>query len=144
MSLTADLPDSLWSEHPQEGEWNLIEILCHLRDVEGEVNLLRLKKVLQESNPFLPGMDTDPWAEERLYFCQNGPDALHDFTDFRNQLLALLEGLQPEDWALPARHAIFGPTHLKELVSIIAGHDRLHLRQVNESLSACSRCASAC
>ncbi|HEX6270004.1 MAG TPA: DinB family protein, partial [Anaerolineales bacterium] len=137
-SFGASLSESSWSQNPQEGEWNLTEILCHLRDVEGEVNLARVEKVLQEKNPFIPGMDTDPWAEERMYFCQNGPDALGDFMDRRIRLLSLLEHLRSEDWDRKARHAIFGPTDLKEIVSIFTGHDRLHVRQVFESIRSLS------
>jgi FMN phosphatase YigB (HAD superfamily) len=111
------------------GEWSPTEIFCHLRDVEAEVNLPRLQKVLQETNPFIPGMDTDPWAEEREYFCQDGIQALQQFTAARGKLLALLENLVPEDWERPARHAILGPTELKEMAGIIASHDRLHIRQ---------------
>jgi FMN phosphatase YigB (HAD superfamily) len=144
--LCGDLSEQTWSHHPKEGEWNLTEILCHLRDVEGEVNLPRLKKVIEETNPFLPGMDTDPWAAERLYFCQNGPEALQDFTAFRLELLDLLASLGPGDWEKPARHAIFGPTHLRELAGINAGHDRMHLRQLRESLETLNLdpCLSAC
>jgi hypothetical protein len=111
------------------GEWSPTEIFCHLRDVEVEVNLPRLQKVLQERNPFIPGMDTDPWAEEREYFCQDGIQALQRFTAARGKLLALLENLAPEDWDRPARHAILGPTKLKEMAGIIASHDRLHIQQ---------------
>jgi FMN phosphatase YigB (HAD superfamily) len=135
-SLGASIPEPLWSQSPQEGEWNLTEILCHLRDVEGEVNLTRVEKVLKEQNPFLPGMDTDPWAEERLYFCQNGPEALRDFMDRRIRLLELLQGLEPQDWDRKARHAIFGPTTLREIVSIFTSHDRLHVRQVHGSIKS--------
>jgi hypothetical protein len=48
--------------------------------------------------------------------------------------LALLEGLKAEEWSLSARHAIFGPTQLHELVNITAGHDRLHIRQVYRAM----------
>jgi hypothetical protein len=37
---------------------------------------------------------------------------------------------------LEARHAIFGPTHLSELVNIIAGHDILHVQQVYAALQS--------
>lgn len=134
--LASGIPESIWSQSPVEGEWSITEILCHLRDVEGEVNIPRVEKLLKDTNPFLPGMDTDPWAEERMYFCQNGPEALHDFVNFRIQLLGLLESLQTEDWERKARHAIFGPTHLREIISILTGHDRLHIRQVYESLNS--------
>jgi hypothetical protein len=101
-----------------------------LRDVDQEVNLARIRRVLQENDPFLSGKDTDPWADERMYFCQDGPQALHEFTTARMKLLDLLEAATPEDWERTARHAILGPTTLRELVRIVAEHDRLHVRQV--------------
>lgn len=132
--LTQALPEPAWTEVPKPGEWCLTEILCHLRDVEAEVNLPRLQKILSEQNPFLPGMVTDPWAEERLYICQDGPSALADFLDCRLRQLQILERLEAQDWDLPARHAFFGPTKLAELVNINAGHDRLHVRQFHQVL----------
>jgi hypothetical protein len=111
-------------------EWCQTEVLCHLRDVEVEVNLPRLTELIQNTDPFLPGIDSDSWAEERGYVNQDGPLALQGFITSRIQTLQLLDGLSPEDWERPARHAIFGPTSLSELVSIMAGHDQLHIRQL--------------
>ena len=128
------LPGEAWTQNPGPGEWSVTEVLCHLRDVEAEVNLPRFQKVLQEANPFLPGMDTDPWAEQRLYFCQDGPDALQRFTGARLKLLDMLENLPPESWERKARHAILGPTSLRELAGIIASHDRLHIQQIKSLL----------
>jgi FMN phosphatase YigB (HAD superfamily) len=119
-----------WAERPAPGEWSLTEILCHLRDVDRDVNLPRLRKVIESDNPFIPGQDTDPWAEERRYRLQDGKQAYHQFLVARFKILDLLENLEPDGWQKPARHAIFGPTRLKELVNIIAAHDRLHLQQV--------------
>jgi hypothetical protein len=114
----------------------LTEILCHLRDVDEQVNLPRLQRVLQELNPFISGKDTDPWAEERQYIRQDGAQALHQFIQTRLKLLDLVESLTPEDWQRPARHAIFGRTDLAELVNFITGHDRLHIQQVHAVLQA--------
>jgi FMN phosphatase YigB (HAD superfamily) len=133
-AISGDLDNPTWTKHPGPGEWSFTEILCHFRDVDAEVNLPRIVSVLQETNPFIPGIDTDQWAEERLYYCQNGREALIDFISSRIQLLDILDELKPDDWTRPARHAIFGPTVLKELISIIVGHDRLHIRQVHTSL----------
>lgn len=115
-------------------EWSPGEILCHMRDVEGEVFLPRVQAVTREENPFLPGKDTDRWAEERLYRQQDGLQALEDFIRPRMQQLMILEGLQPAEWSLTARHAIFGPTRLDELVNINTGHDRLHIQQLYQAL----------
>ena len=133
-AISGDLDNPTWTKHPRPGEWSFTEILCHFRDVDAEVNLPRIVSVLQETNPFIPGIDTDQWAEERLYFCQNGREAFQDFISSRIQLLDILDDLKPGDWTRPARHAIFGPTVLKELISIIVGHDRLHIRQAHTSL----------
>ncbi len=123
-----------FGQRPAENEWSPGEVLCHLRDVDIEVNIPRLQKVIHEGNPFLPGQDTDPWAEKRAYLQQDGIQALKDFTTARLELLGLLEKLKPSEWDRQARHAIFGPMTLRELVNIIAGHDILHIQQLYKAL----------
>jgi hypothetical protein len=128
--LTAELSAPAWTHRPNNEEWSLTEIACHLRDVEREINLPRLQMIIDSITPFIPGVDSDAWAEERDYQSQDGPAALDDFVTLRMQTLTLLANLSPADWQRPAQHAIFGPTDLREIASIIAGHDRLHIRQV--------------
>jgi HAD superfamily hydrolase (TIGR01549 family) len=137
-SLCRGLQEPYWITRPQPDEWCLVEILCHLRDVDLEVNLPRVRKVLGTDNPFLTGEDTDRWAEERRYLHQDGTRALAQFTNLRLKLLDSLEGLDPQNWERTARHAIFGPTRLAELVNIIASHDKLHLQQVHQALAELS------
>jgi HAD superfamily hydrolase (TIGR01549 family) len=122
------------SVRPQPDSWCPTEVVCHLRDVEGEVNLPRVQKVLREVNPFVPGRETDQWAEIRDYIHQDGWQALEEFRYRRLSLLSNLVNLSPDEWALPARHAIFGPTTFQELVKFIADHDRLHIQQVFEAI----------
>ena len=128
-TISTNFTDNQWTCHPQTGEWCAAEIICHLRDVDIEVNLPRLVKMLREDNPFIPGMDTDRWNEERQYHLQDGPEAMNSFMVGRMKLLSLLDSVQPEGWQRTARHSIFGRTDLSELVGIIAGHDRLHIQQ---------------
>ncbi len=135
-SLCRDLSPDTWRSRPSADQWNLTEIFCHLRDVEREVNLSRIKLVLRETNPFIPGMDTDPWAEQRQYIHQDGGRAFHSFLSARRELLGLLKNIPLEAWDRKARHAILGPTDLTELVGIIAEHDRLHIRQVQADLQS--------
>ena len=128
-SLTSPLPVDVWKRKPAPAEWCLTEIICHLRDVEREVNLPRIRKLLAEENPFLVGENTDPWAGERHYAGQDGQKALADFITARKETLGLLKGLGTE-WSRMARHTIFGSTTLQELVGIVAGHDRAHIHQI--------------
>jgi FMN phosphatase YigB (HAD superfamily) len=128
-TLVGALPRDKWQFRPEPAEWCLTEILCHLRDVEREVNLPRLRRLLVENNPFLAGEETDRWVEERHSIDQDGSSALADFTAARKETIALLDGLQAE-WTRKARHAIFGPTTLQELVGFMTGHDRAHVQQI--------------
>jgi len=122
-----------WARHP-ENEWSLTEIACHLRDVEIEINQPRLRKILEESNPFIAAIDSDEWALPRAYAVQDGRAAFAEFVEARRETLALLDGLADEDWRRTARHGAFGPTTLLELVSFTVEHDRTHLRQMRELL----------
>jgi FMN phosphatase YigB (HAD superfamily) len=122
------------SARPEKDEWSFSEILCHLRDVEKEVNHTRLEKILTEDNAFIPGIDTDTWAVERDYFHQDGATALRDFMKARCETIAILDKIQSTDWERKTRHAIFGPTTLAELVCIIAAHDRNHICQIFNTL----------
>lgn len=142
-AFSEEIDSAHWIEHPQPGEWSYTEIMCHLRDVDSEVNSPRIKQVLDQNNPFLPGIDSDKWAQERLYYCQNGLEALNDFTTSRIELLKLLDSLDAADWERPASHAIFGPTSLKELVGIIVGHDQLHIQQAVKFLGDLSKQTTA-
>ncbi len=131
-TLTRDLDEYQWSERPEPEEWSLTEILCHLRDVDQEINIHRIEQMVTVENPFLPGIDSDSWAKERDYCKQSGPEALRAFIEARMRLVRQIEELPQAAWRLSARHAIFGPTQLKELISFIVTHDQTHVRQFIE------------
>jgi FMN phosphatase YigB (HAD superfamily) len=114
---------------PVPNEWCLTEVLCHLRDTEIEVNQPRLRMLLELNEPFIPARNTDKWAEERGYKDQDPVLAFRDFLSARLGSLDLLRNLTGE-WQRKARHAIFGPTNLLELVKFMAEHDKLHIRQI--------------
>ena len=134
-SICRRLPEDRWNDRFEPGEWCATEIIGHLRDVENEVNLPRIEKVLEEQNPFLPGEDTDAWADERGYVNQDGMNALRSFTAARMELIALLTSIPATFWDRPAQHSIFGKTDVAEIVRIITGHDQMHIRQILQILN---------
>lgn len=135
-SLLHELKEELWITRPAPEEWCPTEIICHFRDVDRFVNLPRIRAVLDAENPFLAAEDTDQWAEEQQYICQDGELALKEFNEQRSMLLDTLSTISEGDWQRPARHSIFGRTDLRELVGIIAGHDRLHIEQLYGDLES--------
>lgn len=135
-AVARDLPEDRWRRRPAEAEWAPVEILCHLRDVEREVNQPRIEAILRQDTPFLSASDTDRWAETRDYLNQSGPQALAAYLEARLATLARLEGLHPDDWRRPARHALLGPTDLVEIVALSVEHERLHLAQLRQALAS--------
>ena len=69
LTLATSVTSDQISWRPAPDEWSFTEIACHLRDVDQEVNLPRMRKVLLEENAFLPGVVSDPWVEERAVYC---------------------------------------------------------------------------
>ena len=128
-----------WRTRPLEGEWSVTEILCHLRDVEREVNIPRLHRLVEEVFPFLAPADTDVLVQTRHYQDQDGPAALTTFTTARRELCRYLTNLPADAWQRQARHALFGLTTLRELVSLVVDHDQAHLKQLTETVRSVMR-----
>lgn len=129
-SLSRELPVSEWTRRPASGEWSLVEVLCHLRDSECEVNQPRLERLMHETEPFIAGRSTPEWSEARGYIHQDGNAAFQEYLTARLGTLETLKGLSEGDWSRKARHSIFGPTTLQEMVGFMATHDRIHIQQI--------------
>ena len=130
------IQEDQWHRKPSPDAWAPIEVLCHLRDVEKEINYRRITRILKEHEPFLSAHDSDKWAEERGYMDESPSDAIQGLIQARKLSLSMLE-IQPiTGWSRPTRHAIFGPTQLSEIVRIFLEHDILHLRQIYETIAS--------
>lgn len=125
-------PDWWW--RPVADEWSLTEVVCHLRDVESEVHQPRIDAMLNDHEPFLPGVESDTWADERGYQQQDGAAAAEAFVRAREATLAMLSDLPDDAWERRGQHTFFGPTSLHELVNLAVQHDRLHEQQIRRLL----------
>ena len=95
-----------------------------------------MAQIEQETNPFIPAQDTDLWAEQRGYAQQDGRQALYEFTRARLQVLSQIAAFDESAWERKVRHAIFGPTTIRELFAFVATHDRLHIQQADQTARA--------
>jgi hypothetical protein len=92
--------------------------------------------MIDEEEPFMPGVVADEWAEERNYQAQDGPAALVLLAETRAELLSLLPGAEDPTWQRRGRHTFFGPTSFLELVCLVLEHDELHIAQVQETVAS--------
>jgi hypothetical protein len=129
------LPDALLSTRPAPGEWSVEELIGHLWDAEIAM-AFRARLILAQDDPELIGYDQDAWATlARPPF----GELLDAFTALRAADLALIRGTRPADWDRSGNHAERGPTSFRLLIETIAGHDRAHLRQLEQTIEAVRR-----
>ncbi len=133
-TLSKSLDDTDWRFEPKPGDWSFTEIMCHLRDVEREINQMQIRVFDEQENPFIPRPDAAVWARQRDYLAENGLKALSEFSPARKDTMNLLKKLPTRSWTRKAKHAIFGPTNFLETVGFMTEHDRLHIHQAKETL----------
>lgn len=134
--LTSTLSEDAWRHEPTREDWAMKEIVCHLRDTEREIHQLQLNLLLERDGAFIPRPETGIWANERQYLNVNGIEALAEFTSARLKILQTLKEQDDGMWLRRARHAIFGPTDFREVISFVADHDRLHIQQAWKTLQS--------
>lgn len=130
--LTGGLAAELLGQRPAAGEWSAAELLGHLWD--GELAYaFRARAILAQDTPRLIGYDQDAWAA-----LPHPPfGALLDaFAALRAANLALVRGIPEALWERVGIHEERGPTSFRLLTETMAGHDRAHLRQLEQTLAA--------
>jgi hypothetical protein len=111
------------------GKWSIGQILQHLADSD-VVWAWRMRLILAQDRPRLTGYDQDLWAD-RLHYDQEDPsEALELFGVLRRANLRLLERASPADLKRVGVHVERGEESLEHLRRLYAGHDLLHLRQI--------------
>jgi hypothetical protein len=117
------------------GKWSAVEVVQHLADSE-LVWSYRMRLVAAEDRPTLTGYDQDAWATGLQYRDVDPADAIQQFALLRRLNLKLLDGLPPGGLARVGVHNERGDESLGHMVRLYAGHDLLHLRQLERVLAA--------
>lgn len=115
--------------------WSVVEVLCHLRDAE-EYALQRATSMRDQENPDIQPYDQEALAVTRNYAAEDLHAALFAFIRFRQQHLAVLQGLSPEGWERPGNHLEAGHITLFNHSLHMACHDAIHCAQIARQLSA--------
>ena len=127
------LMDAIGSERAEQprapGKWSAREIVCHLADCEVAF-AFRLRQTLAEARHVMQPFDQEAWAKR--YASYSVEAALATFSALRQWNLALVRSLGAADLARPVYHPERGDMKLQTIVETMGGHDRNHLKQVEE------------
>ncbi|HEV8474973.1 MAG TPA: DinB family protein [Methylomirabilota bacterium] len=122
------------ARRPDAKNWAATEIICHLRDIE-EAFMTRFEMILATDGAKLIGVSPDRWAEERQYLRNDAAEALAAFRKRRDESLAFLRKLTPEQFERAGVHAVRGPMKIDDFVTLMAWHDDNHLDQLKRALA---------
>jgi uncharacterized damage-inducible protein DinB len=121
------------ARRPDAKNWAAKEVVCHLRDAE-ELFMLRFETIVATDDPKLGALDPDRWAHERQYLRNDAGEAAGAFRRRRDESLALLRSLAPDQWERGGIHPVRGKFTLDAFLTLMAWHDDNHLDQLKRAL----------
>lgn len=113
--------------------WNVIEIICHLRDLE-DVYQRRAVQMTTEDNPRVLSFDVAGAVIANDYAHADLREALAVWNERRAASLESLGALTPEQWERTGIHPDYGAYSVLEAALRTSLHDTNHTEQVLKAL----------
>ena len=127
--LIRGLTERQLAMRPAPGKWSIREIVAHLADNEVVLGS-RYRFIAAMDRPPLPGYDQDAFVANLGVSKATTADLLDDFAMARAVNIGLLDRVGAAAWDRVGIHAERGEESLGRLVTMYAGHDRIHLAQI--------------
>jgi hypothetical protein len=130
-ALLGAISDTQARWKPDEDQWSLLEVICHLYDEEREDFRQRIDYTLHKPGEAWPPIDPQGWVISREYRNRDPREMLHAWLDERAKSLEWLATLKDANWDVEAQ-APWGVIRAGDLLAAWLAHDHLHIRQMNE------------
>jgi hypothetical protein len=127
--ITQNTPRHVLARPEAPGKWSMGQVMAHLADSD-LVWGWRLRLILAQDRPSLTGYDQDSWADRLGYADIDPRDAVATFSILRKGNLRLIDRAAPEDLQRVGIHVERGEENLAHQLKLYAGHDILHLNQL--------------
>ena len=116
---------------PSPESWSILEVVCHLYDIEREDFREHLDFILHRQQDEYHVIDPQAWITERNYNEQDFVEMQSKFFAERRKSLEWLKEISAADWEITYTSE-FGSVSAGEMFSCWVAHDNLHLRQLVE------------
>jgi hypothetical protein len=130
------VPDDVLAWHPAPGEWCAKECLGHILEAERRGFNGRIRTILAEVDPSLPGWDQQAVERERNDCQHRAADLLTDFQHLRADSISLVAQLTSADLERGGTHEKVGHLKVNDLLHEWVHHDRNHFRQLQANIQA--------
>ena len=129
-SVFADLSSAEAARSVPEDALSPVEQCWHLADLECEGFSVRIRRLLEESEPFLLGFDGARYVRERQYKQKSLAEGISAFRQARLDNLALLKTISGERWMRKGQQEEVGVVALCDLPVMMAEHDAGHRKEI--------------
>jgi len=129
----SSLDDATLRRPETPGKWSVMEVIQHLADSD-LVFGYRLRMMVTEDRPAIPGYNQDAWARTFRYRDVPLASALDQLRGQRIANIAVLRGLTPAQLAREGLHSERGAESAGFLLRLMAAHDLVHRRQIDRIL----------
>ena len=109
--------------------WNVIEVLCHLRDFDA-VFMERAWAMVEQDRPAMQPVDHLQMVIERRYAEQQFETVLAEYLAHRAEFNAWVAALTDDDWGRVGVHPVNGEVTLLEQIVQASDHDTNHFEQI--------------
>ena len=123
------VPPAKLKQPERPGKWSIGQVVRHLADSD-VVWAWRLRLILAQDRPTITGYDQDQWADNLHYDEADPVESLETFGVLRQANLRLIDRASPQDLKRVGVHAERGEESIEHLRRLYAGHDLMHLQQI--------------
>ena len=128
------IPAEAWHTPLAPGQLTPHQVLAHLCALEAYAIVVRLRRILDEQQPYLPLFDDDDWMGAHYDPSEPVPVILDDYARLRQQELSWLRDLPPAAWNRTARHPWWGVRALQWWVEQALLVARQHYAQLTSAV----------
>lgn len=139
LAVVENLGQEQWAKavFADSAEWSVSDLLRHLTDAERGMTAL-MAQIKQGGEGVPADFDLQRWNKTRVARLRDKSPAglLNDLATNRSQLLALLDSLEPEDWAKQGRHGSLQIMSIEQIFNLIADHEFSHANDISQATAA--------
>jgi hypothetical protein len=129
VALFRGVSDEVLRRRPAPEQWSMLEILCHLRDVEF-LFVERYAKMANHDRPQLRMIKQDELAEKLKYNGDNPVAVLREFQGLRAQTVLVLSALAQQGWERVGLHPKRGEFSIAAHAVMHVTHDANHVERL--------------